>query len=312
MANNKVQLANGTVLIDITDTTASASDVLSGEYFYNASGVKTTGSLVLPQTYTVSKTLSNITTNNDDTEVLSGGSFYMDLTPSSGMVINSITVTMGGVDVTEQVFKAGVRSKIITQNGIYNAEDDGLEGYSSVNVNVQNSYTSSDEGKVVNNGTLVAQTSDTVTQNGTVDTTLINSLTVNVSTGTGYKRYKSGTYTPPQTYNSTGNRAICTITDIGFTPSKFILEVSSRSTVSGVQYVILRASRELLGSANDPWRIVMRYSNTSNSIGYASSTSDWNTQSNYHLYLNNGTIYYRTTSTYILPANIQYTWEAYE
>ncbi len=183
MANNKVQLANGTVLIDITDTTANASDVLSGEYFYDASGVKTEGSLIIPSTYTVTKTLTNVTTSNNDTEVLSGSSFYMDLTPSSGMVINSIIVTMGGVDVTEQVFKAGVGGKIITQNGVYDAEDDWLEGYSSVNVNVQNSYTSSDEGKVVNNGSLVSQTSATYTTNNTYDTTLINSVTVNVSGG---------------------------------------------------------------------------------------------------------------------------------
>lgn len=183
MANNKVQLANGTVLIDITDTTANASDVLSGEYFYDASGVKTEGSLTIPSTYTITKTLTNVTTSNNDTEVLDGGSFYMDLIPSFGMVIGTITVIMGGVDVTEQVFKAGVGEKTITQNGIYDAEDDWLEGYSEVTVNVPNKYTSADEGKVVLNGALVAQTSDTVTQNGTVDTTLINSLTVNVSGG---------------------------------------------------------------------------------------------------------------------------------
>lgn len=43
MANNKVQLADGTILIDITDTTAVAEDVISGKYFYNAAGVKTEG-----------------------------------------------------------------------------------------------------------------------------------------------------------------------------------------------------------------------------------------------------------------------------
>ena len=51
--------------------------------------------------------------------------------------------------------------------------------------NIPNSYSQSDEGKVVSNGALVSQTSDTVTANDTYDTTLINSLTVNVSGGGG-------------------------------------------------------------------------------------------------------------------------------
>ena len=46
MANtyvNKVQLADGTSLIDISDTTATASDVLNSKYFYTASGQKVQG-----------------------------------------------------------------------------------------------------------------------------------------------------------------------------------------------------------------------------------------------------------------------------
>ena len=193
MANNKVQLANGTVLIDITDTTANASDVLSGEYFYDASGVKTEGSLTIPSTYTITKNLSHINTNNNDTEVLSGGSFYMDLTLEAGYkYIDSVTVIMDGIDITEQVFKAGIGEKTITQNGIYDAEDDWLGGYSSVNVNVPNSYSVSDEGKVVSNGTLVSQNPATYTLNGTYDTTLVNNVTINVSgsiTPTGTKQF---------------------------------------------------------------------------------------------------------------------------
>lgn len=41
-AINKVVYGNQT-LIDITDTTATTSDVLEGKYFYNAAGVKTLG-----------------------------------------------------------------------------------------------------------------------------------------------------------------------------------------------------------------------------------------------------------------------------
>lgn len=43
MANNKVQLADGSVLIDITDTTAVAEDVKAGKAFYGANGAKVVG-----------------------------------------------------------------------------------------------------------------------------------------------------------------------------------------------------------------------------------------------------------------------------
>lgn len=76
-----------------------------------------------------------------------------------------------------------VESLSATENGTYTAEEG--KAYSPVNVNVPNSYAAGDEGKVVSNGALVAQTSDSVTENGTVDTTLINSLEVNVPQGGG-------------------------------------------------------------------------------------------------------------------------------
>ena len=84
----------------------------------------------------------------------------------------------GGGDVT-------VESKSISSNGTYTAPSG--KAYSPVTVSVPNSYAAGDEGKVVSNGALVAQSSDAATQNGTVDTTLINSLLVNVAqNGTDY------------------------------------------------------------------------------------------------------------------------------
>lgn len=83
--------------------------------------------------------------------------------------------------------------KSVTQNGVYNAADDSADGYSKVTTNVPNSYAAGDEGKVVSGGALVAQSSGTATQNGTVDTTLINSLTVDVrGSGTDYFQYARG------------------------------------------------------------------------------------------------------------------------
>lgn len=89
-------------------------------------------------------------------------------------------------------------TKSVTTNGTYKASDDSADGYSKVTVNVANSYAEGDEGKVVSNGALVSQTSDTATQNGEYDTTLINSFTVDVEGGSATLITKSisanGTY----------------------------------------------------------------------------------------------------------------------
>lgn len=85
----------------------------------------------------------------------------------------------------------------ITENGTTD-----VTNYASASVNVPNSYSASDEGKVVSNGTLVSQTSDTVTENGTIDTTLINSLIVAVSGGGSTCQMASGIVTPSEDANS--------------------------------------------------------------------------------------------------------------
>lgn len=97
----------------------------------------------------------------------------------------SITANGTGIDVTNYA-SVDVAVPSTTPTGTISITQNGttdVTNYASANVNVPNSYSASDEGKVVSSGTLVSQTSDTVTENGTVDTTLINSLTVNVSGG---------------------------------------------------------------------------------------------------------------------------------
>lgn len=71
-------------------------------------------------------------------------------------------------------------SKSISANGTYNPASDSADGYSGVTVNVPNTYTTSDEGKVVSSGNLVSQSSKSITQNGTHDTTMNNSVSVDV------------------------------------------------------------------------------------------------------------------------------------
>lgn len=80
---------------------------------------------------------------------------------------------------------ATLGTKSISANGTYQASSDSLDGYSEVTVNVPNSYAAGDEGKVVSNGSLVAQTSLAVTENRTYDTTLNNEVVVNVPSSGG-------------------------------------------------------------------------------------------------------------------------------
>ena len=84
----------------------------------------------------------------------------------------------GGVDPGDIT----LRTLNVAENGTTNAPD-GV-AYNKVVANVPNTYEAADEGKVVSNGELVAQTAHaTVTENGTIDTTANNSVVVNVPQG---------------------------------------------------------------------------------------------------------------------------------
>lgn len=106
-------------------------------------------------------------------------------------VLQGTTVEIGDSDDSDRIMKVvGTAQGGITPTGTKSITANGtnidVAQYAYADVAVPNSYSASDEGKVVSNGALVAQTSDTVTANDTYDTTLINSLTVNVSGSSGY------------------------------------------------------------------------------------------------------------------------------
>lgn len=102
MGINKVQYGN-TVLIDLTDTTAVASDVLAGKYFYGKDGVKTLG------------------TGSGG----GGGYVWQD---QDGYIV--LPPTGGGSSIT-------VEALSVTQNGTYTAPTG--KAYSPVTVNVSGS-----------------------------------------------------------------------------------------------------------------------------------------------------------------------------
>lgn len=162
MANNpyvnKVVYGNQT-LIDISDTTAAASDVAQGKYFYLNTGQKvqgsaSTGSIVISDTTdTHGGTIRTITTGqtvNLQTKTITPTSSQQTVTPDTGYTGFSEVIVEassgGGGYITQDQDGYIVLSptngvptlinKTITESGTYDPADDGATGYSSVTVNI--------------------------------------------------------------------------------------------------------------------------------------------------------------------------------
>lgn len=154
----------------------SATLQTSGKYCEGDIGLEYTISDEIV-TNSITQNLTNASSSADDTKVIAGNSFFTELTPTSGYTLHEITVTMGGVDITDQVFKPGTGTKVIRANGTYQASNDALSGYSSVTVNVPSGGGGSTLG------------TKTITADGTYDAEDdaldgYSSVTVNVPTGT--------------------------------------------------------------------------------------------------------------------------------
>jgi hypothetical protein len=121
MAKNKI-IYGGTVLIDLTDATAVASDVASGKYFYGNDGVKTEG--------TSTKDSDTTDANASASEILSGKTAYVNKNKITGEMTNNGAVsgtisTKAGQYTVQQGFhdgsgKVGIstteQNKIIASN----------------------------------------------------------------------------------------------------------------------------------------------------------------------------------------------------
>ena len=179
--------ANGTTTTDVTSyATAKVVAAVPNTYAAGDEGKVVSSGALVAQT-------SSSTTINGTFDTTLINSFAVNVsggvTPTGTKQIN---VTTNGTTTTDVTAYASAEvianvpasavdsgTKSITSNG--NNQD--VVGYAAVNVNVPNTYSSGDEGKVVYNGELVSQASGSVNTNGTYDTTLISSFTVSVSGG---------------------------------------------------------------------------------------------------------------------------------
>lgn len=60
------------------------------------------------ETYTITKTLDHVTVDNEQTTVVEQSSYDADVVPASGYAIQSVSVTMGGIDITNRAFSGTV------------------------------------------------------------------------------------------------------------------------------------------------------------------------------------------------------------
>ena len=271
MANNpyvnKVELANGTTLIDLSSDTAVASDVAQGKYFHLATGERVQGT---------------------GSGSGSGGIVITDTTDSAGGTVRTITaveisgtkqITSNGtgIDVTsyESVDVAVPSSSPNLQaktnvNPTTSSQtiqpDSGYDGLSSVQINAMPSGTAgtptATKGTVSNHqisvtpsvtnqtgyitgstktGTAVTVSaselvsgSETKTQNGTYDVTNLAELVVNVSGGSVTVDTKTMT-------NSSASNTSISFSGLGGTPKAFFVRCTTqltRSSNSSYYYVV--------------------------------------------------------------------------
>lgn len=153
MANNeycnKVVLADGRTLIDLTGDDATAADVLYGKKFHLKSGAPTTGSC----TYDSDTTDATASAS----EILTGKSAYVNKTKVSGAMVNNESVTLTIDDVDDEIMipagyhdgggkaklDASEKAKIIAGNIKAGVQILGVTGdYSGSTINVRSATAS--------------------------------------------------------------------------------------------------------------------------------------------------------------------------
>ena len=119
--------------------------------------------------------------------------------------------------------------------------------------------------------------------------------TAGTSSGGGSSDVVMGTLTVASNVNTSTSTQITTTSTIGFTPTKFFFYKEARTATSNHVH---QATFTTIGSYYI--RTMTRYS--SNALSTSGNTNNWTTQTAGYLYYNSNTIYFRSSSSYILSA----------
>lgn len=98
------------LLIDILQSAAYSTDVSQKIERLQAALVSDGSSTETPEvvTYTITTALTNVTTDSTASTVTAGAGYTAVLSPAEGYRLDSVTVTMGGVDITAAAYSDGV------------------------------------------------------------------------------------------------------------------------------------------------------------------------------------------------------------
>lgn len=165
------QMSSITVTMGGTDITSSVVTTVNGTYVINISSV--TGNLVItalaitiPITYTITNNLTNCSNSNTSTSINENDSYNGTISANSGYELSSITVTMGGTDITNSVVTTVNNTYVIniayaTSNIIITANATALPNVYTITNNLTNCSNNNASTSITENDTYSA----TVTAN---------------------------------------------------------------------------------------------------------------------------------------------------
>lgn len=230
-------------------------------------------------TLTVTNVLTHVTTNNGTETIPSGQSYQATLTAVNGYTLGSVTVSMGGVDITATVYSSGtITIPSVTGDIVITAT--AVAAVSSLSA----VYTQS--GSVYDTDTL-----DTLKTNLVVTATYEDSSTATIP-GTDYTL--SGTLavgTSTITVSYAGKTATFTVT-VEVAPIPSVYELSAATVFDGTNYI---DTEYILTNQDKDFTICFEFTPNSPSNGaYIFDTSHNSSNALNFRLAQNGSGYYRT------------------
>lgn len=144
IANKSLTIEQKKALNNMFKVCAYISDDISSQYdaFKTAFGIETTS-------YTIANNLTNCTNNNSNANVEEGENYKATLIADTGYVLSSVTITMGGTDITSTAYSNGIitinnvtGNIVITATAVVKTLTSISATYTGGNVNVGTELTS--------------------------------------------------------------------------------------------------------------------------------------------------------------------------